>query len=115
MQGKETLPLRVYHGTDATSGESIRRGGLDRDRWRSAAGTTGVDEKGFSVTTNRATAEGWARHRAGERGGPPDGSVLEAEADLLPLRPGEPGAWADPEELYIAPEDFKQVGPGVFS
>jgi hypothetical protein len=110
----DNLPAKVYHGTDAASAESIRQGGLDDVRWRAAAGPLGVDEKGFSVTTDRATAEQWAQTRAEERGGPAGGTVLEADADALPLRSGGPGEWADPDEFFIAPEDFPQAGPGVF-
>lgn len=51
----------------------------------------------------------WAR----ERGGKP--VVLEADGDGLPLRPGSPGDWADPNELFIDPSDFGQVGPGAFN
>lgn len=108
-----SLPEKVYHGTDAASAENIRQQGLDYDAWRAAGGSDGVDEKGFSVTANRSTAEAWARCRAAGRGGPPDGVVLEAEAKDLPLRAGGPDEWADPEELFIPPEDFSKVGPGV--
>jgi hypothetical protein len=104
---------KVYHGTDATSAENIRRLGLNENAWRAAANGN-VDEKGFSVTTDRATAEAWARTRAWERGGPAEGAVLEAEANDLPLRPGAPDEWIDPDEWFIQPEDFPQVGPGVF-
>jgi hypothetical protein len=107
-------PQTVYHGTDAGSVEDIRQRGLDQDAWRTAGGALGVDEKGFSVTTNRGTAEQGARTRAAERGGPPEGVVLEADAGLLPLRPGSPGEWTDPEEFFIRPEDFDRVGPGIF-
>ena len=102
----------VYHGTDAASTESIRRIGLNVDAWR-ASTSQDLDEKGLSITTERAIAEWWARIRAGERGGPPNGVVLEADAGLLPLRAGSPGQWTDPKEWFIAPEDFPQVGPGI--
>jgi hypothetical protein len=108
------LPEKVYHGTDAKSAADIRRGGLNQARWRAAAGAAGVDEKGFSVTTDHATAGAWARLRAAERGGPPAGEVLEADACHLPLTGGSPGQWADPQEFFILPEDFPLVGPGVF-
>jgi hypothetical protein len=104
----------VYHGTDATSAENLARDGLNRRAWESAAGGAGPDHKGFSVTTDRATAEDWARIRAGERG-TSKGVVVEAEAGRLPLRPGQPGEWTDPNEWFIQPEDFPQVGPGVFT
>ena len=110
-----TLPQKVYHGTDADSGQKTRGRGLNEADWRAAAGPAGVDEKGFSVTTDRAVAEAWARVRAAERGGPPEGAVLEADAAALPLRQGAAGQWADPDEYFIAPEDFPAVGPGVFS
>jgi hypothetical protein len=110
----DNLPEKVYHGTDAASAEGIRQNGLEYDAWRSAGGSKDVDEKGFSVTTDRSTAEAWARYRAAERGGIPDGVVLEAEVKDLPLRSGSPGEWTDPDEFFIAPEDFPQVGPGVF-
>src|SRR5258708_4649283 len=107
-------PEKAYHGTDAQSDESIRRGGLDSDRWWAAGGGCGVDDKGFSVTTDRETAEKWARTRAAERGGPPEGIVLEAEASGLPLQRGGPGEWTDSNEFFIYPEDFSEVGPGIF-
>jgi hypothetical protein len=106
---------KVYHGTDAASAEKIPKRGLNVDDWRAAAGGAGVDEKGFSVTTDRSVAETWARVRAAERGGPAEGVVLEADASELPLRQGSPDEWTDPNEFFIAPEDFPQVGPGVFS
>lgn len=109
-----SFPEKVYHGTDAASAESIRQEGLDRDRWRAVGGGWGVDDKGFSVTADRETAEGWARTRARERGGPPDGVVLEAEASGLSLQRGRPGEWTDPNEFFIRPNDFSRVGPGVF-
>ena len=108
------LPEKVYHGTDAISAENIRRQGLDEGAWKAAGGVNGVDEKGFSVTTNRATADGWARARALERGGPPQGVVLEADPQHLPLQQGGPGVWTDPDEFFIQPDNFGQVGPGVF-
>jgi hypothetical protein len=74
----------------------------------------GVDEKGFSVTRDRGVAELWASFRAAQRGGSANGIVLEASAGSLPLNQGQPGAWADPDEYFIRPEDFPQVGPGVF-
>jgi hypothetical protein len=104
----------VYHGTDDASAEKIRQRGLNEEDWRAAAGPGGVDEKGVSVTTDRAVAEAWARVRAAERGGAPEGVVLQAEASRLPLRQGGPDEWTDPDESFIAPEDFPRVGPGVF-
>jgi len=112
--GRMILPGKVYHGTDAESAEKIRQWGLNQKAWRAAAGAGGVDPKGFSVTPDRATAERWARIRAAQRGGPPEGAVVEANAADLPLRSGGPGEWTDPDELFIAPEDFPLVGPGVF-
>ncbi len=110
----DELSERVYHGTDAASAESIARDGLNYDARRAAAGGAGPDPKGFSVTTNPGTAAAWARYRAGERGGPPTGVVLEADAARLPLRSGGPDEWTDVDEWFIATEDFPQVGPGVF-
>ncbi len=108
------LPFTVYHGTDADSAQRIRQHGLKDEDWRAAGGPAGVDEKGFSVTTDRAVAELWAQTRAAERGGPAAGAILEADAADLPLRQGAPGQWADPDEYFIAPEDFPTVGPGMF-
>lgn len=108
------LPANVYHGTDAASAESIRRKGLDEDDWKAAGGGTGVDDKGLSVTTERFIAEWWAQARAFERGGPPEGAVLEAKSADLPLRQGQPGEWTDPFEYFVPLEDFNKVGPGVF-
>jgi hypothetical protein len=109
-----SLPEIVYHGTDSDSADSIRRIGLDEQAWRAAGGGCGTDEKGFSVTSVRSTAEDWAQLRAAERGGSPGGVVLEADARDLPLQPGAPGLWTDPDEFFIAVEDFPRVGPGVF-
>ncbi len=106
-------PEKVYHGTDAESGESIEQSGLDDQAWAAAAHNCGPDPKGFSVTTKRKIAEDWAAIRAGERGSS-KGVVLEAEARNLPLQPGSPGLWADPDEFFIKPEHFPQVGPGTF-
>jgi len=103
----------VYHGTDAASATSIQMLGLNRDRWRAAGGLAGVDEKGFSVTVDRKVAEAWAQFRAAERGGPPAGVVLEADADSLPLQGGSAGVWTDSDEFFIAPEDFERVRPGT--
>src|SRR5438067_1106243 len=104
-------PEIVYHGTDAESAKSIRQIGLNDKARNAAGGGCGVDEKGFSVTTNRQTAVDWAKTRATERGGPPEGVVLEADASALPLQSGSPGEWADADEYFIYPEDFGQVGP----
>jgi hypothetical protein len=104
---------KVYHGTDSNSAASITQHGLNQSDWRAAAGGAGPDPKGFSVTTDRATAEAWAKQRAAERGGDP--VVLQADRASLPLRAGSPGAWADPDEFFIAPKDFSKVGPGVFT
>jgi hypothetical protein len=108
------LPDKVYHGTDAASAESIRQKGLDHQGWRAAGGVYGVDEKGFTVTANPETAAHWARIRAGQRGGPAEGVVLEADTHSLPLQQGAPGDWTDPEEFFIRPEDFDHVTPGSF-
>jgi hypothetical protein len=108
------LPEKVYHGTDEQSAECIRRIGLDKDAWELGGGGCGVDGKGFSVTTDRAMAEDWARTRGMERGGTPGGVVLEADPAQLPLQPGSPGEWTDPGEFFIRPEDFPRVGPGIF-
>ena len=108
------LPSKVYHGTDEQSGISIRQGGLDEAEWRVAGGSAGVDEKGFSVTTDRSIAVIWARFRAVQRGGDAEGLVLEADTSGLPLQQGGTGQWTDPAELFIAPEDFAVVGPGIF-
>jgi hypothetical protein len=108
------LPEKVYHGTDARSAASIRQIGLDEPAWKAAAGGFGPDFKGFSVTTNKSTAEDWARTRATERGDPSGGMVLEADANQLPLRTGGAGQWTDPGEFFIALVDFPKVGPGVF-
>lgn len=107
------LPQRVYHGTDAQSGESIEKIGLDSQAWVRAAVPCGADPKGFSVTIQRKIAEDWAAIRAGERGFS-KGVVLEAEAKDLPLQQGSPGLWTDPDEFFIRPEDFPKVGPGTF-
>ena len=104
---------RVYHGTDDASAGSINGKGLNKADWEDAAGGAGTDPKGFSVTTDRDTAQAWAEVRAAERGGKP--VVLEADPDALPLRPGRPGEWADPDELFIDPDDFPSVGPGTFT
>lgn len=108
-----TLPVHiVYHGTDEASAASIISHGLDMNAWQLAAGGPGVDPKGFSVTTDKAVAEMWANARAIERGGRP--VVLEAPAGQLPLRKGSLTDLADPDEFFVAPQDFPQVGPGVF-
>jgi hypothetical protein len=106
-------PGKAYHGTDSNSAASIEQKGLNQSDWRAAAGGAGPDPKGFSVTTDRATAEAWAKQRAAERGGDP--VVLQAERASLPLQGGRPGAWADPDEFFVAPKDFSRVGPGVFT
>lgn len=102
----------VYHGTDEASAVDITTRGLDRNAWRQAAGGAGVDPKGFSMTTDRAVAQAWAKFRAAERGGRP--VVLQAPA-ALPLRQGTGDDLADPDELFIAPRDFPLVGPGVLT
>ena len=102
---------KLYHGTDEASGKLINKLGLNEKAWKEAAGEAGTDPKGFSLTTDPKKAKEWAEWRAKERGGKP--VVLEANPDDLPLRPGKPGEWTDPDELFIAPEDFDQVGPGV--
>jgi hypothetical protein len=107
------VPQIVYHGNDAQSAESIERLGLDVQAWSHGGGICGADPKGFSVTTKRSIAEIWAAIRAGERGAS-KGVVLEAETKDLPLQLGSPGLWTDPDELFIRPQDFPQVGPGTF-
>jgi hypothetical protein len=103
----------VYHGTDAASAESISAvHGLNRNQWHAAAGGSGVDPKDFSVTTDPDTARIWAEVRAAERGSSP--AVIRAPANQVPLHQGSSGSWADPNELFILPEDFSRVGPGVF-
>jgi len=102
----------VYHGTDTGSAESIRRLGLNEDAWTEAANSD-PDPKGFSVTTDRSTAEKWARVRADERGDTTGGVVLQADAADLPLHEGSPGEWTDPDEYFVPVEYFNQVGPGV--
>lgn len=102
----------VYHGTDAASAAGIVGRGLNNRARRKAAGAAGVDDKGFSVTTDRAIAEAWAKARAAERGSQP--VVLQAPSDGLPLRQPDLTNLGDPGELYIAPVDFGTVGPGVF-
>ncbi len=104
----------VYHGTDESSGASIRQDGLDVDLWAAAGGSAVFDDKGFSVTTVWSTAEAWARDRARERGGRPQGDVVQADASRLPLQSGSSGSWTDSDEYFILPEDFPLVGPGVF-
>jgi hypothetical protein len=107
--------MPVYHGTDEDSAQSIVANGLDQQAWETAAGGAGPDPKGFSVTDNLEVACDWARYRALERLGDPDrGVVLEADPSKLPLSTGQPGLWTDPGERFIRPEDFPQVGPGVF-
>lgn len=106
-------PEKVYHGTDAASAASIEQGGLDQNAWYAAAGASGPDPKGFSVSANRLIAEDWAAFRAGERRSA-EGVILEAAAGSLSLQTGSPGQWTDPNEFFIRPEDFPQVGPGVF-
>ncbi len=103
---------KVYHGTDSNSARSIETKGLNKKDWNEAAGGSGVDSKGFSVTTDKDTAQAWAEVRARERGGEP--VVLEANANDLPLKEGESGMWTDPSEKYISPEDFDNVPPGTF-
>ena len=103
----------VFHGTDSVSASSISGVGLDADAWKNAAGGAGVDPKGFSVTTNRATAEAWAKVRAAERGGTP--VVLEAPGSSLPLQSGSLDDLADADELFISPDDFFDVGGGIFN
>jgi hypothetical protein len=102
----------VYHGTDGASAASIQRRGLNNPARRKAAGGAGVDDKGFSVTTDLAAAEAWAKLRAAERGGTP--VVLQAPRDQLPLRTPNLASLGDPNELYIDPADFAAVGAGVF-
>lgn len=55
-------PCKVYHGTDSASADNIVNNGLDDAARRRAAGGAGVDDKGFSVTTDRKTAEEWAKY-----------------------------------------------------
>jgi len=104
---------RVFHGTDSASSRSIHTRGLDVDEARRAAGGAGIDDKGFSVTTNLDDAQAWAKARAMERGGRP--VVLEADAGNLPLRSGDLDNLADPDEFYIDLDDYTGVGSGVFS
>jgi hypothetical protein len=102
----------VYHGTDSASAASILRRGLNNRARRKAAGAAGVDDKGFSVTTDRAVAEAWAKARAAERGRQP--VVLSAPRSGLPLRQPDLTNLGDPGELFIDPADFPVVGPAVF-
>ncbi len=102
----------VYHGTDSKSAADIVNTGLDPNKWRRAAGGAGTDPKGFSVTTDLETAQGWAKIRAAERGGQP--VVIEAKMGDLPLKRGSPGEWTDPNELFIDLGDFGKVGGGIF-
>jgi hypothetical protein len=102
----------VYHGTDSASAASIVQRGLNKRACRKAAGTAGVDDKGFSVTTDRTIAEAWAQARAAERGGQP--VVLQAPRDVLALRQPDLTNLGDPGESYIDPADFATVGPSVF-
>jgi hypothetical protein len=104
----------VYHGTDAASAASIRQVGLDVVLWTAAGGSPVFDDKGFSVTTLRSKAEAWAQTRAGERGGRPQGDVVQADASRLPLQSGSPGSWADSDEFFILATDFLLAGPGTF-
>lgn len=108
-----TMP--VYHGTDEYSAQSIVANGLDQPAWETAAGGAGPDPKGFSVTDSIDDARDWARWRALERLGDADrGVILQADANALPLSTGRPGHWTDPAERFIRPDDFPNVGPGVF-
>jgi len=108
-----TFPEIVYHGTDGVSGESICRKGLDLGAWKKLGEHFPIDDKGFSVTGNRQVATAWAALRAGERC-TPFGAILQAKAEALPLRRGEPGTWTDPDAFYVRPEDFCLVAPGIF-
>jgi hypothetical protein len=109
----DNRPETVYHGTDVDSAESIQRIGLNKEAWRNATDSGGRDDKGFSVTIDRATAKSYAQVRAGQRARS-KGVVLQADARGLPLRKGRSGEWTDPGEWFIYPEDFPQVGPEVF-
>jgi hypothetical protein len=102
----------VYHGTDGASAAHIVARGLSNRARRKAAGGAGVDDKGFSVTTDRAVAEAWARLPAAERGGNP--VVLATPRDRLPLRTPDLASLGDPNELYVDPADFDAVGHGDF-
>jgi hypothetical protein len=102
----------VYHGTDSASAADIASRGLNNRARRRAAGAAGVDDKGFSVTTEPAVAEAWARVRSAERGGQP--VVLQAPQAGLPLRLPNLSDRGDPHELFIDPADFGSVGAGVF-
>src|SRR5260370_39522120 len=98
----------VYHGTNSPSATSILQRGLNNRARRKAAGGAGVDDKGFSVTTDAAVAEAWAQVRAAERGGDP--VVLQAPRDSLPLRQPNLTNLGDPNECYLDPADFRSVG-----
>ena len=101
---------KVYHGTDSASATNITNNGLNEIEWVKVG--EGNDPKGFSVTTDVQTAQEWAEWRAGERGGDP--VVLQADMEGLPLEKGELGT-CDVNEMFIAPEDFPDVGPGTFT
>jgi hypothetical protein len=100
-----------YHGTDAQSADDIVKNGLSVDQ----AGKVGnpMDEKGFSVTSNPATAQGWANFAEARRGRSGAAVIVADEADLPPLRGSESG-WCDPGEAYIPTKDMHSVGPGAF-
>jgi hypothetical protein len=102
----------VYHGTNSPSATSILQRGLNNRARRKAAGGAGVDDKGFSVTTDRAVAGAWAKARAAERGGQP--VVLQAARERLPVRQPDLTNLGDPGELFIDPADFPSVGPAIF-
>jgi hypothetical protein len=99
----------VYHGTDSASTASIVRRGLNNRARRRAAGLAGVDDKGFSVTTDRAIAAAWAKA--------PAAHACRTDLKSVPLyllRQPSLADLGDPGESFIDPADFRSVGPAVF-
>ena len=101
----------VFHGT--TDSETVTTKGLSTKERDKAAGSRDLaDTRGFSTTTDKATAQVWADARAAERGGEP--VVLEANRAALPPPRERVGETLDPHEVRIDVQDYPKVGPGVF-
>jgi hypothetical protein len=105
------VPLKVYHGTDVDSARSVEHG-LRRDEWEAIIQQYGGDTKGFSLSSDPKVAEDWAAAQAALRG-KTEGIVLEADVNHLPTLYID-SVQGDPNEVFIEPDDFPKVGPGVF-
>jgi hypothetical protein len=111
FEGGGGAKTTVYHGT--TDAQTVTSKGLSiKERDIAAGGRDLAETRGFSTTTDKATAQAWAEARAAERGGKP--LVLEADRSSLPTSRNRPNERVDPNEVRIDVEDYPKVGPGVF-